>query len=146
MGVEKLSLVAANAPVQMSMHLSIEKHTVMAATSEQIRKIVELENAADSLRAEGKYNEAIAKLMQALELDEKFVRTHLALGVLYHLVGDYDLAVKHGERAVELEPGDSFNVAALSVTYQRALAATGDMRFKEKAEEMLYRNQGRPRY
>lgn len=118
----------------------------MAATSDQIKKIVALENAADSLRAEGKYNEAIASLLQALEIDEKFVRAHLALGVLYHLVGDYDRAVRHSERAVELEPGDSFNVAALSVTYQRALAATGDMRFKEKAEEMLYRNQGRPRH
>lgn len=110
-----------------------------------MNQITQLENAADALRAEGKNAEAIEKLLEVLKVDEKFVRAHLGLAVLYHLVGDYEKSVAHGERAVELEPGDSFNVAALSITYQRALAATGDMKFKEKAEEMLARNHGRPR-
>ncbi len=108
-------------------------------------QILELEKEVDALREAGKYPEAIAKLHELLAVDESFVRAHLALAVLYHLTGDYENSVRHGERALELEPGDTFNVAALSITYQRALAATGDMRFKEKAEEMLYRNHGQPR-
>lgn len=107
--------------------------------------ITKLENEADALRADGKNAEAIEKLKEVLSIDEKFVRAHLGLAVLYHLVGDYDKSVHHGEQAVALEPGDSFNIAALSITYQRALAATGDMRYKEKAEDMLARNHGRPR-
>lgn len=107
-------------------------------------EIIELEKQADDLREEGKYDEAIAKLQQLLEQDPKFVRAHLALSVLYHHINDYEKSVHHGEQANELEPNDPFNIAALSVTYQRALAATGDMRYKEKAEEMLFRNHGTP--
>ena len=107
-------------------------------------EIIELENQAEALREEGKYQEAIAKLLELLEKDPKFVRAHLGLSVLYHLTGDYEKSVQHGEKANELEPNDPFNIAALSVTYQRALAATGDMRYKEKAEEMLFRNHGTP--
>jgi tetratricopeptide (TPR) repeat protein len=114
-------------------------------TESPMNQIAELEREADALREAGRYPEAIAKLQEVLTLDESFVRGHLALAVLYHLSGDYEKSVLHGERAVELEPDDSFNVAALSITYQRALAATGDMRFKEKAEEMLFRNHGQPR-
>ena len=108
-------------------------------------KILELENEADALRGNGKYPEAISKLQEILALEERHIRAHLALAVLYHLTGDYERSVQHGERAVELEPDDSFNVAALSITYQRALSATGDMRYKEKAEDMLARNHGQPR-
>ncbi len=107
--------------------------------------ILELENQADALREAGDYSQAIEKLQELLAIDDTFVRAHLGLAVLYHLTGDYEKSVVHGERAVELEPGDSFNIAALSITYQRALAATGDMSYKQKAEEMLFRNQGQPR-
>ena len=107
--------------------------------------IIELEKQADQLRGEGKYQEAIDKLHELLEQDPKFVRGHLGLAVLYHHLNDYEKSVHHGEMAVELEPGDAFNIAALSITYQRALAGTGDMRYKEKAEEMLFRNHGTPK-
>lgn len=107
-------------------------------------EILELEKQADALREEGKYDEAIAKLQELLEKDPKFVRAHLGLAVLYHHTNDYEKSVFHGEQANEIEPNDPFNIAALSVTYQRALAATGDMTYKEKAEEMLFRNHGTP--
>jgi len=107
-------------------------------------EILELEKQADALREEGKYDEAVAKLNELLEKDPTFVRAHLGLAVLYHHTKDYEKSVQHGEKANELEPNDPFNIAALSVTYQRALAATGDMRYKEKAEEMLFRNHGTP--
>ena len=103
--------------------------------------LLELEKQAEQLKDDGKYEEAIAKLQELLASDENFVRAHLALSVLYHHVNDYEKSVHHGERVIELEPNDPFNIAALSVTYQRALAATGDLRYKEKAEEMLFRNQ-----
>ncbi len=108
-------------------------------------EIIELENQADALKEQGKYQESIAKYQELLEKDPGFVRAHLALSVLYHLTADYEKSVQHGEQANQLEPNDPFNIAALSVTYQRALAATGDMRYKEKAEEMLFRNHGSPK-
>ncbi len=108
-------------------------------------EILELEKQADALRADGKYDEAIATLNELLEKDPKFVRAHLGLSVLYHYVKDYEKSCAHGEKALELEPNDQFNIAALSVTYQRALTATGDLRYKEKAEEMLFRNHGSPK-
>ena len=38
------------------------------------KRLLELEKQADELRNEGKYEEAIAKLKEALEIDESFVR------------------------------------------------------------------------
>ena len=108
-------------------------------------EILELEKQADAFRGQGNYIDAIAKLDELLAKDPKFVRAHLALAVLYHHTQDYDKACHHGEQALALEPDDSMNVAALSVTYQRALAHTGDMKFKEKAEEMLFHNGGNMR-
>jgi tetratricopeptide (TPR) repeat protein len=95
----------------------------------------QLESEATTLRNEGKYEEAIAKLKQALELDEKFVLAHLGLAVLYHNIGDWAKSVAHGEKAVEIEPEDQFNYSALSVTYQRAFEGTRDTTYIEKAED-----------
>ena len=44
---------------------------------------LELETQAEQLKAEGKFEEGIAKLLEALEIDESFARAHLALSVLY---------------------------------------------------------------
>lgn len=105
-------------------------------------QLLELENQADQLRMDGKYDEAIAKLKQALEIDDNFVRGHLGLSVLYHHVGDYEKSCYHGERAVEIEPGDTFNLSALSVTYQRAFEGTRDPIYIQKAEEAMARSRG----
>ena len=105
-------------------------------------ELLALENEAEQLKSEGKNEEAIAKLQQALELDEKFARAHLALSVLYHKMADCEKSVSHAERAVELEPDDAFNVAALSVTYQRAFEGTRDPIYIQKAEEALARGHG----
>ena len=97
-------------------------------------ELLDLEREAESLREEGKYEEAIEKLKQLLEKDQSFVRAHLALAVIYHHTGDYERSVTHGEKAVELEPDDAFNYAALSITYQRAFEGTRDPIYIEKAE------------
>ncbi len=105
-------------------------------------QILELEKQADSLKNEGKYPEAIEKHTEILGIDSGFVRSHLALAVLYHHTQDYEKACAHAEKAVELEPGDAFNMAALSVTYQRAFEGTRDPAYIEKAEIALARGRG----
>ena len=46
-------------------------------------ELLELEKQADALRGEGKYEEAIAKLQEALASDEKFVRAHMGLSLIH---------------------------------------------------------------
>ena len=103
-------------------------------------EILALEREADQLKVDGKPEEAIAKLEAALALDESFARAHLGLSVLFNTTGNYEKSVSHAERAVELEPDDPFNMAALSVTYQRAFEGTKDPIFIQKAEEALAKN------
>lgn len=106
------------------------------------KQLLELENQADQLRNEGKYEDAIAKMSEAIAIDENFVRGHLALSVLYHHAQDYEKSCYHGEKAVEIEPGDTFNLSALSVTYQRAFEGTRDQIYIQKAEEAMARSRG----
>ena len=95
----------------------------------------ELYKEHEQLKREGNLPEAIAKLEELLKQDEKHVLTHLALAVLYGKVGKHDMAVKHGELAVQLEPQDTFNWTALSVTYQRAFEGTQDRQYIFRAED-----------
>ena len=99
-------------------------------------ELLELENEAEKLKGEGKNEEAIAKLHEALAIDENFVRAHLAVSVLYHKIEDYEKSVAHAEKAYQLEPEDPFNAAALSVTYQRAFEGTRDPIYIQKAESV----------
>jgi len=105
-------------------------------------ELLKLENEAEQLKNDGKHQEAIEKLQEALKVDEKFTRGHLALSVLYHLVEDYERSCLHGEKVVELEPNDAFNHTALSVTYQRAFEGTRDPIYIQKAEEAMARSRG----
>ena len=98
---------------------------------------LELETQAEQLKSEGKNEEAIAKLVEALAIDDTFARAHLALSVLYNKVADYEKSVLHAERTVELEPDDAFNMTALSITYQRAFEGTKDPIYIQKAEDAL---------
>ena len=98
---------------------------------------LELYNEAEKLKDDGKDEEAIAKLTELLELDESYTLAHLALAVLYGKVGKPEDAVRHGQRACELEPDDPFNFTAMSVTFQRAFQATQDPKYIHLAEESM---------
>ncbi len=96
-----------------------------------------LYNEADQLKDEGKYDEAIQKLTTLLVEEENYPLAHLALAVLYGRVGQHELAVQHGQRACELEPDAPFNFTALSVTFQRAFAATQNHQYIPLAEDAM---------
>jgi tetratricopeptide (TPR) repeat protein len=99
--------------------------------------IVEKTNAAEKLKDEGKLDEAIALLQEILEEEPGHVLTHLTLGRIFTLQGKFEDAVKHGQKACELEPKEAFNFTALSVTYQRVFAGTQDHKYIQLAEDAM---------
>jgi len=92
---------------------------------------------AEKLKDEGKYEEAIVKFNEVLAVNEQHALAHFALAVMYGKVGQHEEAVKHGQRGCQLEPDDPFSYTALSVTYQRAFAATRDPQYIQMAEQMM---------
>ena len=96
-----------------------------------------LYDEAEKLKDDGKYQEAIAKYLEILGTDDSFTLAHLALAVTYGKVGDFENAVKHGERACQLEPNDPFSFTAMSVTYQRAFAGTRNPEYIQMAEHAM---------
>jgi len=99
----------------------------------------ELYKEHEQLKRDGKTDEAIAKLEEALKADESHVLSHLALAVLCGKAGKHDEAVTHAERAVGLEPQDTFNWTALRTTYQRAFEAPRDRQYIFRAEDAKQR-------
>ncbi len=99
----------------------------------------ELFSEAESLRDEGKYDDAVAKLREVLEADESHVMAHLSISTISANQEKVDDAIKHGERACELEPEDPQNFRILSVTYRKMYAATQQEEFIHKAEEAMAR-------
>jgi Flp pilus assembly protein TadD len=101
---------------------------------------IQLYDEADQLKTEGKFEEAVAKLQEALAVNEKYALAHSALAVINQKLGRHDEAVKHAQRVAELEPNDPFSYTALSVIYQRAFAGTGNMEYIHLAEEAMARS------
>jgi len=101
---------------------------------------VELYDQADRLKDQGKLDEAVAKLHEALEVDAGYPLAHSALAVIQQRLGQHDLAVQHAQKVCELEPSDPFSFTAMSVTYQRAYAGTNNMDYIRLAEEAMERS------
>jgi tetratricopeptide (TPR) repeat protein len=101
---------------------------------------VRLYDEADKLKAEGKLDEAAAKLEGALAIDENYALAHSALAVVQQRLGKHDEAIQHAVRVTELEPNDPFSFTALSVTYQRAFAGTNQMAYIRLAEDAMERS------
>ena len=104
---------------------------------EQMVDVHALYDEGERLKDEGKLQDAIAKYQEALEADETFALAHFALAVVYGKAGDHEKAVKHGERACELDPDDPFSFTAMSVTYQRAFAGTQNRDYIHLAESAM---------
>lgn len=98
-------------------------------------------NDVEKLIDNENFEDAIAGLTGIVGDDESFVLAHLALARVYTKTGQHDLAIQHAEKACELEPEDSFNYTALSVTYQRAWAGTQDQQYITKAEDAMAKAQ-----
>ncbi len=99
--------------------------------------IIEKTNAAEKLKDEGKLDEAVVILHDILTEEPNHVLTHLTLGRIFTLQGKFDKAVEHGRKACELEPLEAFNYTALSVTYQRVFAGTGEHKYIQLAEDAM---------
>jgi tetratricopeptide (TPR) repeat protein len=97
----------------------------------------ELYAAGEQLKDEGKFQEAAGKFEEILQTDEGFALAHFALAVVYGKLGRHEDAVRHGQRACELDPHDPFSYTAMSVTYQRAFAATRNPEYIHLAEQAM---------
>jgi len=102
--------------------------------------VVELYDAADRLKEEGKLEEAVAKLEAALAIDAEYALAHSALAVILQRLGQHEEAVTHAARVCELDPNDPFSFTAMSVTYQRAYASTNNMDYIQLAEDAMERS------
>ncbi len=92
----------------------------IAETLTQMPTEHEIYDEAERLKNEGKLEEAVAKLHEALEAKPDYALAHSALAVIYGRLQKHDEAIKHGLQVCELEPQDPFSFTAMSVTYQRA--------------------------
>jgi hypothetical protein len=77
---------------------------------------------------------------ELLAQEEDFALAHSALAVIYGKVNRHEDAVKHGRRVCEIEPKEAFSFTAMSVTFQRAYAGTGNMQYIQLAEDAMARS------
>ena len=101
---------------------------------------VKLYDEADKHKNAGELEQAAAKLEAALQVNENYALAHSALAVVLQKMGKHEEALDHANRVAELEPQDPFSFTALSVTYQRAYAGTGNMEYIRLAEDAMERS------
>ena len=102
--------------------------------------VVKLYDQATQLKAEGNLEGAADKLREALALDPSYALGYAALAVVLQRLGHHDDAIAAAQKVCELEPNDAFSFTALSVTYQRAYAGTGQNGYIRFAEEAMERS------
>ncbi len=100
----------------------------------------ELYDQADRLKDQGKLDEAVAKFQEILAADPSFALAHSALAVVMGRLKRHEEAIEHAKKVCELQPNDAFSFTALSVTYQRAYAGTGNMAYIRDAEDAMARS------
>lgn len=97
----------------------------------------QLYDEADKLKDEGKLDEALKKLNEALAADANFALAHSALAVVLQRKGQHEEAIEHAQQVCQIDPNDPFSFTALSVTYQRAYAGTNNTDYIRLAEEAM---------
>lgn len=95
---------------------------------------------AETLRDQGKMEEAREVLESILADSPDHVLSHLTLARIFTQLGVHDKACSHAEQACQLEPNEAFNYTILSVTYQKAWAGTQENRFIQLAEDAMARS------
>jgi Tfp pilus assembly protein PilF len=104
----------------------------MQTTKERYREAEQLKDKGDL--------EAAKQLLEALIQDvPDHALSHLTLARIHTQQGSHEKACEHAVKACELEPNEGFNYTVLSVTYQKAWAATQDQRYIKLAEDALAR-------
>ena len=79
----------------------------------------ELYDEAIHMKDEGNLDGAVAKLREVLGVDAGHTDTHSALAVYLQKLGDFEGAIEHAKKVVELLPQDPFSYTQLSVIYMR---------------------------
>ncbi len=80
--------------------------------------VQELNNNAKSLIAEGRLDDAIARLESSIDLDENVYETHYNLAVVYIQAKKYDKAIKSLEKVNELNPDFADAYYSMAVAYE----------------------------
>ncbi|MCA9239954.1 MAG: tetratricopeptide repeat protein [Planctomycetales bacterium] len=100
----------------------------------------ELYDQAEKLKDAGDLDGAAARLNEILAMDPEYALAHSALAVVLQRAQKHTEAIEHAKKVCELQPDDPFSFTALSVTYQRAYAGTGEMAYIPLAEEAMERS------
>jgi tetratricopeptide (TPR) repeat protein len=101
---------------------------------------VELYDEADKLKTAGDLPGAAERLQAAIAADPNYALAYSALAVVRQRLGQHDDAIQAAQKVCELEPNDPFSFTALSVTFQRAYAGTGQMQYIRQAEDAMERS------
>lgn len=102
--------------------------------------VAERYREAEKLKNAGQVEEAAKVLTDLLEHEPTHALSHMTLARIYTGLGRHEEAVSHAEAACQLEPDDAINFSLLSLTYQKAYAGTGDLRYIRMAEDAMARS------
>ena len=80
--------------------------------------VQELNNNAKAMMAEGRVDDAIARLESSIDLDERVFETHYNLAVVYIQAKKYDKAIKSLEKTIELNPDFADAYSSMGVAYE----------------------------
>lgn len=80
--------------------------------------VQELNNNAKAMMAEGRIDDAIARLESSIDLDERVFETHYNLAVVYIQAKKYDKAEKSLEKTIELNPDFADAYYSMGVVYE----------------------------
>ncbi|MFH7319308.1 YcaO-like family protein [Desulfurivibrio sp. D14AmB] len=73
----------------------------------------------ECLKDMARYDEAIGVLRRGIELDEERPDIHNLLGFCHYKLADYETAVTHFSRTIDLEPGSAIDFANLGVNLRK---------------------------